>query len=254
MKHIVMIAVAAGLMSAWPAQPAQAQTNEAAAPAPAPATTTAAAAPAAGTDQAAVDKHVRPVLAALKLADAAKEARVREVLAAQLQALHAWHAENDARIKPLWNEFNQARSAQNATNAQAALAKLDGVYATFKPRHDQFLADLSAVLLPAQVESVKDVLTVNKVKVTYDVYLQIFPALTEAQKTVVLQDLKAAREQAIDCDAMAEKSAFFKKYKLLIEDDYLTGQGYDPKQARKDFAAKQKAEKAAAGAKPAEKE
>ncbi|MDR3402396.1 MAG: DUF3826 domain-containing protein, partial [Chthoniobacter sp.] len=158
------------------------------------------------------------------------------------------------RIKPLWNDFNQARSAQNATNAQAALAKLDAVYAAFKPRHDQFLADLSAVLSPAQVESVKDVLTVNKVKVTYDVYLQIFPALTEAQKTVVLQDLKAAREQAIDCEAMAEKSAFFKRYKLLIEDDYLTGQGYDPKQARKDFAAKQKADKAAAGAKPAEKE
>ena len=41
---------------------------------------------------------------------------------------------------------------------------------------------------------------------------------------------------------MTEKSAFFKKYKIVIEDDYLTGQGYDPKQARKDFAAKQKAD------------
>jgi len=88
------------------------------------------------------------------------------------------------------------------------------------------------------------VLTINKVKVTYDVYLQIFPMLTDAQKAVVLQDLKSAREQAIDCESMTEKSAFFKKYKIVIEDDYLTGQGYDPKQARKDFAAKQKADAA----------
>jgi hypothetical protein len=80
--------------------------------------------------------------------------------------------------------------------------------------------------------------------VTYNVYLQIFPTLTGAQKAVVLQDLKDAREQAIDCEAMTEKSAFFKKYKIKIEDDYLTAQGFDPKQARKDFAAKQKAEAA----------
>ena len=60
---------------------------------------------------------------------------------------------------------------------------------------------------------------------------------------MVLQNLKAAREEAIDCEAVTEKSAFFKKYKIKIEDEYLTAQGYDPKQARKDFAASQKASK-----------
>jgi hypothetical protein len=44
----------------------------------------------------------------------------------------------------------------------------------------------------------------------------------------------------VDAGSMAEKSAFFKKYKIKIEEEYLTAQGYDPKQARKDFAAKQK--------------
>ena len=83
-------------------------------------------------------------------------------------------------------------------------------------------------------------LTVNKVKFTYDVYLQIFPTLTDEQKAVVLKDLQTAREQAIDAGSMAEKSAFFKKYKIIIEENYLPTQGYDPKQARKDFAAKQK--------------
>lgn len=203
----------------------------------------------ADKEQATLDKHVKPVLDALNLQDAGKAAKVREILGAQLKALHTWHSANDAQLKPLWGEFNKARSAQNVTNANAALAKIDGVYASFKPQHDQFLTDLSSALSPDQVETVKDVLTINKVKVTYNVYLQIFPTMTDAQKAVVLQDLKSAREAAIDCESMLEKSAFFKKYKIIIEDDYLTSQGYDPKQARKDFAAKPKPD---AAKKPAE--
>jgi Protein of unknown function (DUF3826) len=225
MKQFLFIVALASLIGFIP-DPVPAQTN------------------AADKEEASLEKHIRPVLAKLKLADAAKAARVHDILAAQFAALNAWHAANDAQIKPLWNDFNQARSAKNVTNANAALDKIAGVYASFKPQHDKFVSDLAAVLSPEQVERVKDVLTVNKVKVTYNVYLQIFPTLTDAQKAVVLQDLKAAREEAIDCESMAEKSAFFKKYKIIIEDDYLTSQGYNPKQARKDFAEKQKAETA----------
>src|SRR5580704_19674509 len=144
MKHILLIAA---LAIAIFAPPAKAQTN---------------AAPAsdqADKEQASLDKHIKPVLAALNLNDTAKEAKVHDILAGQLQALHTWHAANDAQIKPLWNAFNKARSAQSVTNADAALAQIDGVYATFKPQHDKFIADLSAVLTPAQVETVEDVLT-----------------------------------------------------------------------------------------------
>jgi hypothetical protein len=232
MKQIFFPIALAGLFIFTPAA-VRAQTN-AAPPA----------ASAADREKATLEKHIKPVLTTLNLADADKAAKVHDILAGQFQALKVWHAQNDAAIKDLWNEFNKARSKMNVTNADAALAKIDGVYATFKPQHEKFLADLSAVLTPEQVESIKDALTINKVKVTYNVYLQIFPTLTDAQKAVVLQDLKAAREQAIDCEAMTEKSAFFKKYKIQIEDDYLTAQGYDPKQARKDFAAKQKADAA----------
>lgn len=232
MKQFIFIVSLAGLVGFTPTL-VRAQTNAAAD-----------AASAADKEKASLEKHVAPILKALKLGDAAKEAKVRDICAAQFAALKSWHAANDAQIKPLWNDFNKARSAKNVTDANAALDKIAGVYATFKPQHDKFIADLSAVLTPAQVETVKDALTVNKVKVTYDVYLQIFPTLTDAQKAVVLQDLKAAREEAIDCESMTEKSAFFKKYKIIIEDNYLTAQGYDPKQARKDFAAKQKADAA----------
>jgi len=232
MKHILFVGMLVGVVSFTPAS-VHAQTNASAGPLSA-----------ADKERASLRKHIKPILAALKPDDAAKEAAVSDILAAQFKALRVWHAANDAQVKELWNEFNRARSAQSVSNANAALVKIDGVYATFKPQHEKFISDLSAVLSPEQVETVKDALTVNKVKVTYDVYLQIFPGLTEAQKSVVLQNLKAAREQAIDCESMTEKSAFFKKYKIKIEDDYLTAQGYDPKQARKDFAAKQKAEAA----------
>jgi hypothetical protein len=227
MKPLVLLAFFAGLFFAAP-QPVTAQTNAA-----------------AEKQNATLEKHLQPILAALGHLDAAKEKTVREILVAQFAALRIWHATNDAQIKPLWEEFNAARAQQNVAAANAALEKIHGVYATFQPQHENFIAGLLTVLTPAQVEMVKDVLTVKKVKVTYDVYQQIFPKLTEAQSAVVLQNLQAAREEAIDCEAMTEKSAFFKKYKIKIEDEYLTAQGYDPKQARKDFAANQKAKKTA---------
>ena len=204
-------------------------------------------APAAGAidqEKKTEEKHEKPILDALNLNNPEKETKVRGILAAQFKALNAWHAENDSQIKALWTEFNQARSQQNETNADAALVKLDGVYASFKPQHDKFLSELSSVLTPEQVESVKDSLTINKVKVTFNAYGEIFHGLTAEQNAFILKNLKAAREEAIDAGPMTEKSAFFKKYKIKIE-AYLTAQGYDVKQSYKDFVAKQKAEIAA---------
>jgi hypothetical protein len=190
------------------------------------------------------EKHTRPILDALKLDDAGKEAKVRSILVAHMNALNAWHTQNDEQIKALWNEFDHARGKQDETNADATLAKIDGVYASIKPEHEKFLSELSTVLTPEQVETVKDALTINKVEVTFQAYGEIFHGLTDEQKAFILKNLKAAREEAIDAGQMKEKSAFFKKYKIKIE-AYLTAQGYDVKQSYKDFVAKQKVEAAA---------
>ncbi len=198
----------------------------------------------AGKEQAALDKHIKPILAALKLKDEAKEAQVHDILAGHLQALNAWHAAHDAQTKPLWNDFNHARSKHNEADADAALAKIDEVYASFKPQHEQLIKDLSPLLSPDQIETVKNVLTINKVKITFHAYGEIFHGLTDEQKTFILKNLKAAREEAIDAVSMTEKSAFFKKYKIRIE-AYLTAQGYDVKQSYRDFITRQKAEAAA---------
>jgi hypothetical protein len=194
-----------------------------------------------GKPEASSDKHINSILAALNLNNPAKEDKVRSVMSDFLTANAAWHQTNDAALKGLWNDFNRARSKQDKAGADKALAGIESVYGTFKPEHEKLISGLSTVLSPQQIETVEDVLTVKKVEVTYNVYLEIFPTLTADQKAVVLKDLKDAREEAIDAGSMTEKSAFFKKYKIEIEEDYLTAQGYDPKQARKDFADKQKA-------------
>ena len=190
------------------------------------------------------EKHTKPILDALKLSDATREAKVRKIVGAQIKALNTWHAQNDDRIKSLWNEFNQARGKQDETNANLALGEIDAVYATFKPQHEKFESALSSVLTPEQVETVKDALTINKVKITFNAYGEIFHGLTDEQKAFILKNLKAAREEAIDAGPMTEKSTFFKKYKIKIE-AYLTAQGYDVKQSYKEFVAKQKADEAA---------
>lgn len=233
MKHFLFIAALAGALMAGRA-PVQAQTN----------TAPVAAVNDADKEKASLDKHINPILDTLKLTDTAKATQVHDILAAHLKALNAWHADNDAKIKPLWNEFNKARGKQDDAGADAALAKIDTVYATFKPQHDQLIASLSPLLTPEQIETVKDVLTINKVEITFSAYGQIFHGLTDEQKEFILKNLKAAREEAIDAGAMTEKSAFFKKYKIQIE-AYLTAQGYDVKQSYRNFVAKQKAEMAA---------
>jgi hypothetical protein len=207
-------------------------------------------------EKQADEKHTKPILEELKLDNAEREAKVRQILATHFKNLNGWHATNDAQIKTLWTEFDKARSKQDEAGWNAALAKIDGVYASFKPTHEKFLADLSAVLTPAQVETVKDVMTVKKVEVTFHAYGEIFHGLKDDQNAFILKNLKAAREEAIDAGAMTEKSAFFKKYKIKIE-AYLTTQGYDVKESYRVFVAKQKAEqdaKKAATAPAAEKE
>ena len=225
---------------------------------PAPQATAAPAPSSDERDKATFEKHTKPVLDALKLDDAAKAAKVHDIMMAQFALWKTWHDQNDAQIKALWNQFNKARGAQSETNADSALAQIDAVYATFKPQHDAFIGRLGTVLTPAQIETVEDALTINKVNITYHAYGEIFHGLTHAQNAYILKELKAAREEAIDAGAMTEKSAFFKKHKIQIE-AYLTAQGYDVKQSYKDFVAKQKADMAKKpagqpGAQPADRE
>src|ERR1039457_905112 len=171
-----------------------------------------------------IENRTADILKALNLADAGKSSAVHDVLVSQYHELRVRDAAIDTRIKVDGKEVNYA-------NRATQLAVLS------KPLHDQFLTKLAASLTPEQVEQVKDLMTYNKVKVTYDAYCAIVPGLNDAEKAKILELLKAAREEAMDGGNAPEKSAIFQKYKDQIN-SYLDAQGHDTAKAFKDWAAK----------------
>ncbi len=177
-----------------------------------------------------IEKRTADIVTALALKDETKAAQVHAAIMAEYRALHDWQAANESKLK----ESEQARRTRGQRN------KLRKSWRARKALHDSFVGKLGAVLTPEQVDIVKDRLTYNKVKVTYEAYCQIVPGLTEAEKAKMLDLLKEAREEAIDGISADEKSAIFKKYKGKIN-NYLSKQGHDVAKAYKDWGAKSKA-------------
>lgn len=177
----------------------------------------------------AIENRTTEILDALNLTDAAKSNQVHDIIINQYRTLRARDAFIDATLKAEGKEVSFANRAPR-------------MEASTKPVHDQFLAQLSAILTPAQVDTVKDKLTYNKVEVTYTAYLAIVPDLTEADKAKIMELLKAAREEAIDGGSAPEKSAIFQKYKDQIN-DYLNAHGHDVVKAFKDWEATHPADK-----------
>jgi hypothetical protein len=172
-----------------------------------------------------IEKRAADVLAALEVKDPAKAAKVQDILIAQYRALRDWHDANDAKRK-------------GATGDQA-----QQLNASLKALHDKFVSGLSAELTANQVEKVKDKMTYNKVKVTFDAYCHNVPNLTEPQKQKVLGMLKEAREEAMDAGSSDEKNKIFRKFKGRIN-NYLSKEGYDAKQADKEPGETPKAQSA----------
>jgi hypothetical protein len=176
----------------------------------------------------ALEKRVADITNALKLDDPAKTSKVRDILIAQYQALRDWQSANEVKLK------DKSTSADEKKQ----------IIATRQPLHDQFIAKLNEQLTPEQVELVKDKMTYNKLKVTYDGYVEIVGKLNDEQKAKIMEILKQGREEAMDGTSSEEKSAIFKQYKGKVN-IYLSSQGIDMKQATKDWGERQKAKKAA---------
>jgi hypothetical protein len=178
-----------------------------------------------------IEGRVSDILTLLNLTNATQTARVHDIIIAQYRVLRARDAFIDAKLKAEGKEINYANRASQIQYESKAL-------------HDQFIANLSTQLTPTQVETVKDKMTYNKVKVTYEAYCAIVPKLTDSDKSKILELLKAAREEAIDGGSAPEKTAIFQKYKDQIN-AYLDAHGHNVAQAFKDWDAKQELAKQA---------
>lgn len=132
----------------------------------------------------AIDKRAADVVNSLGLKGSTNAPRLHEILAAQYHALKEWHKQNDAKLE------------------RAAADEAREINISLKTLHDKFLASLSAVLTPEQVEKVKDQMTYDKARVTFNAYRHNVPNLTEAQKQKILEWLKEAREEAMDAGSI----------------------------------------------------
>ena len=157
---------------------------------------------------------------------------------AVLKALQLTDADKAVRVKR--TVIEQYRAVRDADERASTGASKEEIAAAKKPLHDTFLQKLSAELTPEQVEVVKDVMTYNVVRVTYDAYCDELPQLTDAQRAHMLAELKDARELAMDEGSSKDKHAVFNKAKGRIN-VYLSKEGYDLKAAEKDWAQRRKA-------------
>ena len=179
----------------------------------------------------AIDKRAAAIVSALDLKDQAKAMRVSALLTNQYRSLRHRDEQIDQRIK---SPTNEAAGKPDRTVLFQSMSK---------PLHDEFLARLSADLSAEQIEIVKNKMTYDKLKVTYDAYCAIIPNLGEADKAKVKEELISARDEAIDGGSADEKSAIFQKYKDRIN-DYLNAHGHDVAKAYKEWNAKQEQAKA----------
>ena len=67
-----------------------------------------------------------------------------------------------------------------------------------KEVHERLMKGLRRVLTEEQVEQILDKYTVGKVAFTMKGYQEIVPDMTEEETAFILEQLKLAREQAVD--------------------------------------------------------
>jgi hypothetical protein len=194
---------------------------------------------AAADDEAAytraITERAEKIVAPLALDDAARHARVRELLVNQYRGLRDVHAERDAKLaeaKKTPGDTAVAEAWRGVAQKEADLKLL--------ALHRRFVARLAAELTADEVDAIKNGMTYNVVPITYERYCELLPELTVEQQAEILANLLEAREYAMDAGSSEEKHAWFGKYKGRIN-NYLSAAGYNMTQAEKDWAARQKA-------------
>lgn len=197
----------------------------------------------AQTDSAidAEQKRATEWVATLRLDDAAKAARVTEVIATHLKAVRDWHNAHPgtgvpAGINPITGK--KLNEIDREVIADSAMPKTV---------HETLMTGLRQDLSAEQVAAVLDKYTVGKVAFTLTGYRAIITDLTPDEEKMILTHLEQAREEAVDYKNMKEISTIFKIHKTQIE-QYLNDHGRDWKKLYQHYAATIKAQKAAQSA------
>ena len=159
-----------------------------------------------------VTQRAEKIVASLGLTDATKATQVRDIIAGQ------------------YLKLNEIDAAADTTGKAQRLEKL----------HNDYLAKLSARLNEQQVNQVKDGMTYGVLPLTYRVYTDMLPDLTEQQRAQIMAWLVEAREHAMDAGSSEKKHQWFGKYKGRIN-NYLAAAGINMKQAEQDWKKRREA-------------
>jgi len=222
----VLLSAAVAISQDSPPVPAQAE----------PSTKAAAANAKSNADQ---ERKAGEWVAALKLGDAAKEARVTAVIVAHLKAVRDWHNDHPYTTVPAGNNPITGKPLTTLDRQMTADSAM--------PRtvHDNLMVGLRKDLSAEQVEAVLDKYTIGKVEFTMKGYKAIVPDLTAEEERTILGFLKQAREEAVDYKNMNQISAIFEIYKTKSE-QYLSANGRDWKKLYKTYTDAAKVKKAEA--------
>ncbi|WP_298731581.1 DUF3826 domain-containing protein [uncultured Chitinophaga sp.] len=159
-----------------------------------------------------VTQRAEKIVTTLGLTDAARAAEVRDIIAGQYLRL------------------NELDAVSDTTGKAKRLQQL----------HNDYLAKLSARLNAQQVNQVKDGMTYGVLPLTYRVYTDMLPDLTEQQRAQIMAWLVEAREHAMDAGSSEKKHQWFGKYKGRIN-NYLAAAGINMKQAEQDWKKRREA-------------
>lgn len=170
---------------------------------------------------------------ALNITGTVKGEQVKNIVANRYFKLNDIYAERDSLKKAASTMTGEQKKA---TLLMAESIKDQKLYRT----HFGFIADLSMFLNDTEIEMVKDIMTYNVVKVTYEAQCDMIPTLKEEEKIQILAWLKEAREYAIDAESSKKKHETFGKYKGRIN-NYLSKRGYNLQKEREAWAERVKA-------------
>lgn len=168
--------------------------------------------------------RARKVTEALGISDTDKGTQVMYIVANRYFELNDIYAERDS-MKSL------AEGLSGEEKQRAVAAAEDAKERRLYRSHFAFEADLSLFLTTDEIIMVKDVMTYNVVKVTYEAHCDMIPTLTDEEKAQIMAWLIEAREYAIDAESSKKKHETFGKYKGRIN-NYLTKRGYDLQKER----------------------
>lgn len=188
-----------------------------------------------------INNRAAKIVAAFHSSDTVFTKKVTAVVAEQYISLGRIHDGRNAKIKEI-----KSKGTELTADDKAAIQKLEAdADQELAKLHAAYLAKLSALCTPQQIDEIKNGMTFNVLNVTYTAYQDMLLTLTEEQKKQILAWLTEAREKAMDAESADKKHAVFGKYKGRIN-NYLSAAGIDMKKEEAAWQQRIKERKAAA--------